>query len=87
MFGGGEEYEKLSDFQNGCDYCIRDRFGGVDPNFSAGYSHHCNLLYPCVDHGDCDCKIYIRGECMQIVVVRAPKMLRGLLMKIFKIHK
>ena len=77
----------MSAYKNARDHCGGGGIGDIDPDIFAGYFDYCNLLYPCFGNGDRDCKIYIRSDIgMQIVVVRAPKMLRGLLMKIFKIH-
>jgi hypothetical protein len=42
----------------------------------------------CFNLGDgySGCKIYIRSVFMKIVVVRAPKLLRGVLVRMFKIN-
>ena len=67
-------------------FCRRNRVGDPDSDLFAGHFNHCNLLCAYFDHGAGDCKIYLRRRVMQIVVVKPPKFIRGILKRIFKIH-
>ncbi len=70
----------------------RLHFGGdgawnFDPNLFAQYSDHCHLLHFSGGDGDCHRKIGLKGGAdMQVVVVKAPRFLRGILKRAFKIR-
>lgn len=72
--------------ENGGDYCGIGGFRHIDSNHFAGYFYYCNLLCFNLGDGYSGCKIYIRSVFMKIVVVRAPKLLRGVLVRMFKIN-